>query len=174
MSVNTTSHFLYWLLLAPLLLIPAMWGYFLISIEDFAQLAKMNLPLAIKWNTVASWQYYLVWSITLVPALIILWGLFNLRRAFHAFSRNDVFNMQNVTYIKRFALALIAGAVLKTCIIPMISVVFSLNHPPGEKILSIQFSSNDFAMFAIGMVFWVIAKILIQANELSTENQQFV
>lgn len=174
MSIHTTSKLLYRLLLIPLSFIPALWGYFLFSIEEFAQVAKMNLSFAIQWNTVVAWQLYVTWLVTLIPATIVFWGLMNLRRAFYAFSENDVFNMTNVTLVKRFAFALILSAVLKTLMMSVVSVVLSANHPAGQKMLSLLFSSYDLVTIFVGLMFWLVAKILIQAHALSEENKQFI
>jgi len=174
MSVEKMSKLLCWLLLVPMLFIPVMWIYFFLRIENFKMIAQSNVSYAIQWNTVEYWQLYLVCSISVIPAAVLLWGLLNLRSAFNAFSNGMIFATSNIISIKRFALALLLSAILSTISSAIASVLLSQNHPAGEKLLSIQFSSNEISTFLIGTVFWLIAKILIRAYMLEQENQQFV
>ncbi|GLR72649.1 DUF2975 domain-containing protein [Agaribacter marinus] len=174
MSIQHLSKLLYWLLLSPIAGLLCMWGYFLASIDSFQALAKQEVAYAIQWHTVDAWQLYLTCVIAMIPSVILVWGLFYLRKAFFAFQQNRIFEMTNVVHIKRFAISLILVAIAGTLANIFAGLILSIQHPSGQKILSIQFKSYDLSTLLIGLVFWLIAKILIQANDISKENQSFV
>ena len=54
------------------------------------------------------------------------------------------------------------------------SVVLSLNHPAGERMLTISLGSNEFKAIGVALVLWVMSELLIEGCRLQTENQQFV
>ena len=174
MSIQNLSKLLSGLCILGLLFFPAMWLFFLINQELYMQLAQQNIELDIQWETVTSTQGYIFWGMNVLPNLVIVWGLLNLRRLFNAFARLDFFTDMNIRYLKHFSFSLLASALLKIIVNIVSSVVLSINHPPTEKILSIQFNSHELNTFMIGLIFWLVAKILTEARALATENQQFI
>jgi hypothetical protein len=110
----------------------------------------------------------------LLPSLVVIWGVVHLRQTFRAFSQNAIFELTNVLNVKRFAFALMLAPIINTIVRPVTSVMLSLNHPPGEKVLSVSFNSADIPTFLIGLVFWLLAKILLEASILAQENNEFV
>lgn len=133
-----------------------------------------SVEFAIQWRTVELWQLYLLCVLAAVPSMLIVWGLLRLRQTFFAFKQQSIFKISNAVNVKHFALMLILAPIIQFFIRPLSSILLSVNHPAGQKVLSISFNSYDIFTFLIGLVFWLIAKILIEANALSEENKAFV
>jgi actin-like ATPase involved in cell morphogenesis len=49
-----------------------------------------------------------------------------------------------------------------------------MNHPAGQKILSISFGSDEIKVIALAMILWVMSDLLVIGNKLDSENKQFV
>ena len=65
-------------------------------------------------------------------------------------------------------------SIINTFSYSIASVLLSVNHPPGQKVLSIQINSTSIGVLLIGLVFWLIAKILLKARDLELDNNAIV
>ena len=146
----------------------------LFNIDWFASLAKENLALPIIWSTVSPWQWFTFWGVTMLYASIGLVGLHFLQRAFAKFAKGELFNFINSRNIRRFAIFLLAQSAAKPIYDALSSVLLSLNHPAGEKVLAITFGSNEIRAVALAMILWVVSDLLIEGSKLQSENQQFI
>ena len=153
---------------------PFLCLYFLINIELFVSLAKRNLGLAIEWQTVTAIQWYSLWVLTVLYLAIGWSGLYFLRRAFSNFAKGQLFNYSNSRDLRMFAILLFAQAIAKPLHFSISSVLLSINHSAGQKMLSVSFGSNELSMIALAMMLWVISDLLIQGSQLENENKQFV
>ena len=174
MSPSLTSTLVKHLCTVALVALALMWVYFLVDIESLGEVARQSLRLQIQWQTVESWQWYGVWGFSLVPSVIIGIGLIYLRRLFSAFAQGNYFSPDNIRYLQRFALAVLAQTIANPLVHTLNGIALSLNHPPGGKILSIRVGDGDFKVLLIGLVLWVITAVLAKGVELQRENRQFV
>ena len=147
---------------------------FLIDIAWFAALAQSNLRLPIYWTTVEQWQWYLLWASTTIYVAIGLLGLYFLHRAFKKISAGELFNLSNSLNIRRFSILLFVQAVAKPAYLLFASVLLSLNHPEGEKMLTLSFGSQELTTLALAMILWVVSDVLVVGCRLQSENRQFV
>ncbi|MEO0436935.1 MAG: DUF2975 domain-containing protein [Pseudomonadota bacterium] len=148
--------------------------FYAIDINAFADLARQNLALAIDWKTVVAAQWYSLWILSAVYLAIGLVGLFFLHRAFTKFARGEFFNESNSRDLRLFAVLLFVQALAKPIHYSLASVLLSLNHLPGQRLLSISFGSFELKVIVLAMVLWVISDMLVRGRELEHENQQFV
>lgn len=148
--------------------------YFLLNIHAFAELTQKSIGLPIQWRTVEDWQWFALWSVTLVYLAIGVAGLYFLRRPFANFARGELFNLSNSSDLKRFSVVLIVQALMKPVHFVIASLLLSANHGAGGKMLSITVGSNEGRMIALALIFWVVSNLLIEGGKLQTENQQFV
>ena len=168
------STFIYWICNGVLMIVPVFMLYFLWDIDSLASLAKTNMNLPIFWETVKSWQWYSLWVLTTAYMSIGLVGLYFLRRPFQNFANGELFNLFNSLNLKRFSILLFAHAIATPLYFSLSSVLLSLNHPDGQKVLSVSFGSNEIKSIVLAMIFWVLSNLLVDAAKLKSENQQFV
>ncbi len=168
------SLFIYWSCNAVIMIVPAFALYFLWDINSLADLARANLNLSIHWATVESWQWYSLWILTAVYISIGLVGLYFLRRPFQNFANGEFFNLINSLHLKRFSILLFVQAIATPLYFSLSSILLSLNHPDGQKMLSVSFGGNEIKSIVLGMIFWVLSNLLVEAAKLQTENRQFV
>ena len=121
-----------------------------------------------------AWQRVMAALVSTVPLGLLLMGIWQARRCFVQFALGQVFTLQAVACLRRFAgwvalaaaAAIIAGAV--------ISVVLTFNNLPGTRQLSFGISSNHlFTVFFAALV-WLLADVIGQGQALAQENRQFV
>lgn len=159
---------------ALLIATPFIAFYFLINLELFSSMAMSNLGLPIQWRTVTDTQWYGLWLLTVVYLSIGLVGLYFLRRAFSNFASGQLFNRSNSRDLRVFSILLFVQAIAKPLHFSISSVLLSLNHPAGEKMLSVSFGSNEVKLIALAMMLWVISDLLVQGSKLEKENKQFI
>lgn len=174
MSIQSLSRILSMLSLLPIVGIPIMWVYFLWKIDEFAEVILTNAGFSIQWSTVETYQLYIVCLSKAAVGMILVWGLLSLRKVFIAFTNGQIFVHQNILYIKHFSATLIFTAITGVLTTILASVILSLNHPAGQKTLSISIGGQEIWIMMIGLTFWLIAKILRKASLLENENKQFV
>ena len=159
---------------ALLLLVPIAALYYLINIGSFAELISSSTGLPIQWSTVSTNQWYGVWMLAALYISIGLVGVYFLRRAFANFAKGEFFNLANSRDLRRFSILLLLQTLLAPLHFALSSVLLSLNHPAGEKMLSLAFGSNEIRAIGVALVLWVMSNLLVEGSRLQTENRQFV
>ncbi len=160
--------------MAILIAVPFITLYFLFNIELFAAMAKSNLGLPIQWQTVSDIQWYSLWLLTVFYVAIGLVSLYFLRRAFSNFAKGELFNHSNSRDLRLFSILLFVQALAKPLHFSISSMLLSVNHPTGQKMLSVSFGSDEIKVIALAMILWVMSDLLIRGSKLESENKQFI
>ena len=69
---------------------------------------------------------------------------------------------------------MILQGVAKPVHFALASVILSLKHPAGERLLSISIGSDVAVLMIAGFILWVLADLLVEGSKADTENRQFV
>jgi hypothetical protein len=157
-----------------LITVPMIILYFLINIDKFADSARNAISLPIQWQTVSNMQWYSLWLLTTIYIGIGLVGLYFLRRAFSNFAKGELFNYSNSRDLRLFSILLFAQALAKPLHFSLSSIVLSINHSAGQKMLSVSFGSDEIKVIALAMILWVMSDLLVRGSKLENENKQFI
>jgi hypothetical protein len=160
--------------MAMLITIPVIALYFLVNIELFVAMTRSNLGLPIQWHTVSKMQWYSLWLLTFFYAAIGLAGLYFLRRVFSNFAKGQLFNHDNSRDLRLFSILLFAQALAKPLHFSVSSMLLSMNHSAGQKMLSVSFGSDEAKVIALAMILWVMSDLLVRGSKLESENKQFI
>ncbi len=160
--------------MAILITTPFIALYFLINIELFSAMARSNLGLPIQWQTVSDIQWYSLWLLTALYVTTGLAGLYFLRRAFSNFAKGQLFNHSNSRNLRLFSILLFAQALAKPLHFSISSMLLSMNHPAGQKMLSVSLGSDEVKVIALAMILWVMSDLLVKGSKLESENKQFI
>jgi hypothetical protein len=106
-----------------------------------------------------------------VTALFALWQLW---RLFGSYASGLVFAPVTQRFLHRFAWALLIVAVLQPIERTWMSLAFTMGNPPGEQVLAVSLSSNDFLLILTSAVLLAVAMVLSEASRIAEENKQFV
>ncbi len=171
---RTMAALVAWACTAWLVVTPVAALYMLIDIDRFSSLAIDNLALPIQWYTVSHGQWIALWAITAGYLSLGYAGAWFLRKAFMSFARGAWFDVENSRHLRRYAALLISQGIAKPVHFGLASVVLSLNHPQGERLLTVSVGSNEALSILAGLVLWVLADLLVKGIRADAENRQFV
>ncbi len=163
-----------WVCIVVMATVPMAGLWLLVDLATFKELAVRNFGLPIIWSTVEHWQWLVQWLLTALYSSIGLFGLYYLYRAFSSFAQGEWFTRANSLNLRRFSLLLIVQVVAKPLYVVLSSVLLSVNHPAGEKMLAVFFGSDEVQMLVMAMILWVVSDLLIAGGKLQAENRQFV
>lgn len=163
-----------WLCTLWLVVVPCGALYFLVSIDSFAAVAATGLELPIRWYSVTDAQWYGLWTLTSAYLAIAFAGVVFLRKAFASFADGNWFDETNSRNLRRFAILLMVQGVAKPVHFILSSVLLSLHHPAGEKVLSISLGSTALVLIGAGLIMWVLSDLLVEGTKATAENRQFV
>ena len=173
-----TSRFSLWIAWAARLaigLLPVAALYLLLDLDRFRALAATALQwLPVQWGTVQAWQWYALWGATVTYLAIGVAGLWFLQKAFANFARGELFNEANSRDLRRFAQLLFVQALARPLLHTSTGVLMTINHPPGQKVLSLAFGSQEVLFIGLAMVLWVMSDLLVKGSRLEAENRSFV
>lgn len=151
----------------------AVIGYWLFA--DATQLAvRAQLPVNAIQAPLLNGQRWAGALITLMPLTLLLVGLWQARKCFKLFAAGEVFSAHTVHCLRRFAGWVMASVAASMLAATAISVVLTLNNPPGMRHLAISIGTDQiFTLFFAGMV-WLMAAVIGQGQTLAEENATFV
>ncbi len=148
--------------------------FYLLRVEAFAGLTKATIGLPIQWWTVSDGQWYSLWALTAAYLSIGLVGLFFLRRAFSNLAKGELFNLSNSRDLRRFSVLVFVQALATPVHIGLASVILSLNHPAGQRMLSLSVGTNELKAVGVALILWVMSDLLVEGSRLHAENEQFI
>ncbi len=163
-----------WVCVAVMIVVPVTAFWLLIDLNTFKTLAERNLGLPIIWASVEHWQWLTQWLLTALYLSIGLFGLYYLHRAFSRFAAGEWFTHANSSNLRRFSILLIVQVIAKPLYFALSSLLLSINHPAGQKTLSLLVGSNEIKTLVLAMILWVVSDLLIAGGKLQSENRQFV
>ncbi len=96
---------------------------------------------------------------SMLPGGLMVYALWQLRALFGLYGRGQIFTAENARRLRRFALAVLA---------------VTLGNPPGQRLLSVGFSSSQLVTLFMGAMFLVIAWVMDEARELAEDQAQII
>jgi len=123
---------------------------------------------------VLPWRRITGAAITLVPALLLSYGLLRARRSVAAFARGDFFAADVVDGLRGYAGATFWAAIASIVSVPVLSVAMTLANPPGQRELSADLSGAQLLSLLGAGIVWVIASAMARAAQIARENEEFV
>lgn len=157
----------------------ALWIFPILGASDglgagFSISGVMLTQLAVKVEMLAWWQIFGAILISSVPLITLVSGLNHLRYLFQGYSRGEYFSISAAVHLGKVGRGVILWVVSSFVCTPLLSILVTLHAPPGQRLFTISFTSADFvALFLAGCIA-VIARILVRASEVDSENQAFV
>jgi len=122
-------------------------------------------------DTRALWSGALLSLLPLGVGLATLWQLW---RLFGEYAAGRVFGRRAQRHLKRFAVGVLLLAALAPLMHTLLVLVLTLGNPPGQRLVSLGFSSDDYARLLLGAVLLAIARVMEQAVEVAEDHAGFV
>jgi hypothetical protein len=103
--------------------------------------------------------------------LAALWQLWQL---FGEYGAGRVFNRAAQRHLRGFAWCMTASALLAPVMRAAVGVALTLGNPPGQRLLVLNLSWNDYVAILCGAVLLAVAVVMSEAVRLAEENETFV
>lgn len=157
-----------------IIVLPLLFAWFW-AVSTPAQLAsRVNLSANIIQGPLMLWQRLAGGCISAVPLGLLLAGIWQARKCFVLFAGGEVFTLQAVVALKRFASLATACFASSWLASTALSTLLTINNLPGMRQIAIGFSTDQvFALFFAGVV-WLMAAVIAQGMHLADENARFV
>ncbi|MCK9918903.1 DUF2975 domain-containing protein [Microbacteriaceae bacterium K1510] len=113
-------------------------------------------------------------SIMAVPTVVMMWGLWHVRALFREFAVGRVFTVEAARHLQVFGMAVLIQGPLGPLTATALAMALSLANPPGQRLLVVSLSINDYLALIIGGVLLAVATVMREAARLADENASFV
>lgn len=107
-------------------------------------------------------------------SLITMAGLFYLIRLFSLYEKGIIFSSANVEYYRKLGYIIIISMFAGIIHNSAMSVILSLQNPPGNRIITLSLSSSEIAIGIIGMIVVLISWIMDAGREMKEEQEYTV
>jgi len=105
---------------------------------------------------------------------ILAYALFAVARIFRMFARGDWFSPDISRCLQRFGIALLLFGAVTPLVRALLTVIITMQNPPGQRMLAIGFSSNDFVLVLVGTLIIMLGYTMREAVRMADENRQIV
>ena len=139
-----------------LVLIPLTLALVWIYIDALIPMMGNLAPADLRSDTLTPLTRLLGFLISMIPAGVTLYGLIQLRCLFKHYQQGQIFTAYALTRLRKFAWSLMLCALLRPLTGAALSVLLSINNPPGQRVLALNISSDDIALLFISGVFIVV------------------
>ncbi|PKA44147.1 DUF2975 domain-containing protein [Rhizobium sullae] len=150
----------------------ALWGL-MACIVPILIVAHWYLTLS-PANTGNLAPHFLQLAVVLLAGGPLVLGLVHLRRLFVLFGEGEMFGIENVARIRKFGSALLLFGLTQLAYFPLSSLASAGFGSPGERTISISFSSGAAVALGVGFVVVVIAWVMEEARKLEEEQSHTV
>lgn len=154
--------------------IPLYWGALGVRSEAWQRVLSQALPFEVQWQTVQTWQLHSIWWLSWSGVLVLCACLYTLKPVLKQFGDRQFFNGENSLALRRLSRLLFLQALLHPVLVSAASLLLSWNHPPGQRLLSVSFSSQTFQLMLMSGLMLMVSELLVEGCGLAEENQQFV
>lgn len=117
---------------------------------------------------------FLGFAISLLPNLVLIFGILHLRKLFARFGQLEFFSKHTIKHMKYFALAIFLYAFAYPLSGGILSVTLSALDPQQPTVLSLTAGHHELMTLFVGGVFLSVAWMMGEGKRLNDEIEQFV
>lgn len=136
-----------------------------------ALLAGETAQLFAGLNTAQKTILSLIWAL---KPLILMGAFWQMIRLFGHFKTGEVLTEAAAICIKRIGQFLLASALVSFAVVPVQSLILSMNNAPGARSISLSVSSDMVLFGMAGGLIIVIGWAMREAAQVAQENRAFV
>jgi Protein of unknown function (DUF2975) len=124
--------------------------------------------------TLDVWTRTMGFAVCTVPMAVLVWLLYHAYALFDGYRLGHLFTDEAPVRLRRIGLSLLALAFLRPVTATLLGVVLTLSNPPGQRLLAIGVSIDDYIIAAIGGLLLAIGHVMVEAKRLADDNRQIV
>ncbi|MEH6526053.1 MAG: DUF2975 domain-containing protein [Sneathiella sp.] len=175
-KIKTLSNWIYWALSICIVIIPVYYlsFWFLINNTDFPLEAITTGTTSIAPRSLPTEILAAGYFSSIFPLTVLVCVLLSLRKIFLLYKSGIVFSFEHVVLFKKTAKLLVFWVLLSVAYESVKSVLFSLENPPGERVLSVEFGSDELTVILVAAFVYVIAWVMDEGRVLAEENKMTI
>ena len=112
---------------------------------------------------------FLGFAASMLKGSAVMYAILILIKLFRLYENGVFFSSDNVSCFKKISTALIWWVIAGIVATPLISVILTMNNPPGQHVLALSFQSADFTALIVGGMLRVVAGVMENAHGLQEE-----
>ena len=112
---------------------------------------------------------FLAFCASMIKGGVVMYGIGVLSELFGLYEKKIFFRAENVACFRKLSRALILWVAAGIIVTPLITVILTMNNPPGNHILQISLQSADVTALIIGGILRVIAEVMDDGRRLQEE-----
>ncbi len=154
--------------LYPLMVIATWLGAITIPLS---YLSFVRLPVEVDIQSLRFMVRALACMVEMIPTLIVMMSFYYLIQLFTLYSKNNIFGIQNVLFIKKIGYTLIAQVAASLVTQPLLSLVLTMDAPSGGHIIAVGFGSDELSNMIIGGIVVLISWIMEEGRKLEEDKE---
>ncbi|MFH1112790.1 MAG: DUF2975 domain-containing protein [Pseudomonadota bacterium] len=117
---------------------------------------------------------FLAFTVGLIPLAVTLYGLQKLRELFTLYEVGSIFTEGNVKCLRSLGRILIVWVGCSFVRWSLLSIVLTLENPPGQRMLVVGLNGEDFIGVFVGVVVLAISRVMDEARKIEEDQALIV
>lgn len=122
-------------------------------------------------SDIPAWLLVLIFLVQTVPMVA---GLLGLWAALRDIGRRETIGVEAARWLRRSGIAFFIDALVMLVSRPVVSLVLSIDMPPGQRFLAIGFGTPELFTLLVSGVLVMCGHLMTVAAEIEDENRRFV
>lgn len=139
----------------------------------YAYAPMMPLPTHVDHDLPGLTRFF-AFLVDLIPLGAVMYGLGRLRSLFLLYENGLIFTEQNVRCFRSLGRTLIVWVVCHVVRTTLLSVILTIDNPPGKRIIALMFDSGDFAGVFVGVVVLTISWVMDEGRKIQEDQALIV
>jgi hypothetical protein len=110
----------------------------------------------------------------LPPLAVLVFSFYKLGSLFRLYENGHIFTRQNVDCFKSLGRMMIVWAACHFVSNSLMSIVLTLENPPGQRMLTLGLGSPEFGGLFVGGVVLTITWVMDEARKLNEDHELFI
>ncbi|WP_051305807.1 DUF2975 domain-containing protein [Desulfogranum mediterraneum] len=111
----------------------------------------------------------LAFLVSMLKGAVVMYGLWILIRLFQLYQQGVFFELANVACFRNMSRALICWVAAGIVSEPLLSLILTMNNPPGEHVVQVSLQSADLTALIVGGILSVISRVMEDGRRLQEE-----
>ncbi len=175
-KIKKFSKKFHWLLSLFMVLAPLYYILYWVFINQLPEpLVTVNTtPTPVAPHQLPAMLQLAGFAASLLPLAALLYGLANIRKLFAYYMEGVIFSLEQVRLFRNIAKVIILWVVFSVLYDSVKSILFSLGNPPGQRVVSIGFGTEEISTLVVGLIAFLIAWVMEEGRLIDEENRLIV
>lgn len=132
-------------------------------------LGVQGVPVALD-----GWTRLTAFVASMISMAVLLSLLHQAYALFDAFRLGHVFTTDAPVRLRRIGSCIVALAILRPITATLLGLILTLGNPPGQRILALSLSIDDYMIAALGGLVLAIGHVMTEAARMAEDHRQIV